>query len=670
MILPWSVVLAVAGAAWGADLTGYTLAAPIFVEPKLENPGFDEGTRDWDLPEGYRHDPRGGRSGTGALRLDRADPKRYTLASQAIFLQPGVRYTFGAWVRTANVEGGDSGATICLEFHDKDGWMGGHYPAGIKGTRDWTWVEGNGAVPDAAVRCTLVLYLRQNMTGTAWFDDVRIKAEAGTWSACQLFPSHGRIDPERGRIVLGSYINGRFVAEPERIEESDLACVIRAVRNKRTLMETQAQVRGSRIAVDLGALPAGDISLDLKLLETRRKWIIGQAALPATVAAAGAPPPDSCRLDAFGRAIVNGEPFLPVGLYCSSLKRADIARLAESPFNCVMPYGSMELKLDESSLDGVAAIREALDACHAGGLKVIFSIKDVFAGTPWEKTAFFGARGEEAVIEKTVRSFRDHPALLAWYVNDELPVSVLPRLTARRQEVNRLDPHHPTWAVLYQFDELQYYAPTCDILGIDPYPIENDRSRDMKRVLHGMEKSEEATGTAEGMALWVVPQVFNSGAYGCDDRETLLKNYRDPTETEMRAMALLCALKGAKGFIFYSYFDLFRPHTLPDLERRWPEICRVGRQLRELEPFLLSPRPHPKTTVEAGSGRVLARCFVSEDGRWRVLVAGIGPGDSAATIHVEGAPGLRSRFGSSKPLGQGRYRFTGRDICADVLEEQ
>jgi len=579
-----SIALIVAGA-WAGGLDGYKRVAPVFEKPKLMNPGFETGTDSWTLPGGYRHDPRGGRSGTGALRVARTEAGQYTLSSQTISLQPGMRYRFGVWVKTENVQGEDSGGTICIEFHDRKGWMGGAYIDGIKGTRDWTWIEGSGSVPENAVKCTITPYLRKGMTGKVWFDDVKIEPEVGTWSADQIFPSHGRIDPKRGRIVLGSFASGRFVASPKQLDEKNLACLIKAVKGERTVKEMTVPVHGNRIEAELGPLPEGDLTLNLTLLETRQKWILGETAIPAAVVAAGSPPPNACRLDEYGRAMVGGEPFLPVGLYCSGLKREDIDRLAASPFNCVMPYESMALKFGGSSRIGVAAINEVLDACHAGNLKMIFSIKDVFAPGKdvlprvGNKTTFFGAEGEQAVVEKVVRSFKDHPALLAWYVNDELSVDVLPRLIARRKEVNSLDPEHPTWSVLYQFDELKYHGPTCDILGIDPYPIENDKSKDMRWVLRGLERAEHAVGTKTGMALWVVPQVFNWGAYRTKDRKQLLKSFRNPTEIEMRAMALLCALKGAKGFIFYSYFDLFRPHTLPDFEHRWPEICRVGDQL-------------------------------------------------------------------------------------------
>jgi len=397
--------------------------------------------------------------------------------------------------------------------------------------------------------------------------------------------------------------------------------------------------------------------------------VLAEQVVPVSVVSPAAAPGNACVIDEDGRAIVGGKPFLPVGLYLSDISKEDIGRLAASPFNCCMPYNSTGLKLDPSVPGTVETIRGVLDGCNAKGLKIIFSIKDIFAGTKWETLEFGGARGEDAVVEKLVTAFRGHPALLAWYVNDELPTTMLDRLVARRRLVNRLDPWHPTWAVLYQYEELPAYGPTCDVLGVDPYPIRDAKSRDMALVSQAMEAAQRAAGTTSGMALWMVPQAFSWGSYDAPDRKAMLARNRYPTEKELRAMVLLAALKGARGFVFYSYFDLFRPQTKPDFERRWAEICRVGKVLRGLEPWLLSAGPPKPVVMEPGKGKVEAASFTDSSGRRCVIVAGIGPGESSAVLVLDGRVKYRSRYGLAESLGKGRFRFRGRDICADILEE-
>lgn len=275
-----------------------------------------------------------------------------------------------------------------------------------------------------------------------------------------------------------------------------------------------------------------------------------------------------------------------------------------------------------------------------------------------------------------VTSFREHPALLAWYINDELPTNMLDRLTARRREVNRLDPFHPTWAVFCDFAEVPVYGPTCDLVGVDPYPVADATTRDMRRVRFGMDMTARAVGTPDGMAAWVVPQIMNWGCYNPTaklDRAYYQAKFRDPTEDEMISMSLLCAIQGATGFVYYSFSDVsgvISASAKPDFARRWPEICHMGAAVRALAPFLLSERSGPAVTVTVEAGEVLAKAFADDAGRLRLLVAGVGPGASKATLRLASPVPLRSVYGKCTTLADGQYRFQGNDICADILASE
>jgi hypothetical protein len=68
-------------------------------------------------------------------------------------------------------------------------------------------------------------------------------------------------------------------------------------------------------------------------------------------------------------------------------------------------------------------------------------------------------------------AFRSHPALLAWYVNAESTIERVKALRMHYELLERIDPDHPTWTVLYQYDMMRAMAPTFDILGVDIYPV-------------------------------------------------------------------------------------------------------------------------------------------------------------------------------------------------------
>ena len=652
------------------------MAPQATVMPMIVNPQFEDGAEGWPLREGYRPDANGGRNGTGALVYERTDPKKYPLLHQTVRLEPGARYWFSAWIKTEGVTAGKyGGATVCMEYCKGGKWLTGEYPRGVVGTKDWTHVQAVTTVPKDAEECWLTLYMRPEATGKAWFDDVTITPHKPRWVVYIIRPSRETLTPEEGRVLFGTCMDGLFCKPPDKINAADLACRIEAICAGQVVRDGVWPVREDRIAADIGKLPEGTARLRLTLLDTRHRWILSKTEIPLTVASRRGPlPANFCVIDARGRAVVNGKPFLPVGLYHHSFRtREDLETIAKSPFNCIMPYNSLYMRFSGSQKKGVAGVAEVMDACDEKGLRVIFSIKDVYEGTHWAALRALGAQGETAVVEKAVASFLEHPALLAWYINDELPTTMLDRLTARRREVNRLDPFHPTWAVFCSFGEVPFYGPTCDVVGVDPYPIRDEKSRDMKGVQFGMDMATRAVGTPEGMAVWAVPQIMNWACYDAQarkDRAYYQAKFRDPTEYEMLSMSLLCAIQGAKGFIYYSYSDLsgvINANAKPDFERRWPEVCKMAEEMVSLAPFLLSDTDGPAVRVDVEAGGVLAKGFRDEAGRIRVLVAGVGPGESRAVLTIGTQAPLKSRFGKSVAVGGGKYRFHGMDICSDIL---
>ena len=121
-----------------------------------------------------------------------------------------------------------------------------------------------------------------------------------------------------------------------------------------------------------------------------------------------------------------------------------------------MPYG--------------APSKEQMDLAQQYGLKVIYSVKDIYYGSTYAPKDIQTEEDERTFIEGKAEQFRDHPALLAWYLNDELSVEYMPRLEAHQAWMEELDPDHPTWIVLYQVGQLEQYRKTFDVLGTDPTP--------------------------------------------------------------------------------------------------------------------------------------------------------------------------------------------------------
>jgi hypothetical protein len=390
-------------------------------------------------------------------------------------------------------------------------------------------------------------------------------------------------------------------------------------------------------------------------------------------------PANACLIDAKGRAIVDGKPYLPVGLFIDNFSKEQLDRIGASPFNCLMPYHVMLGRMNKGQPHSIDTIRECLDYSHAKGLKILFGTHWVHEGIKHQMTDWMGAKGETAVITKVVESFKDHPSLLAWYLCDELPVSMKDRLEKRRTLVNRMDPFHPTWSIFYQTDDLPFYGGGQDVIGCDHYPVRFAENLHMK----GVAKEMNAVDLT-GLPAWMAPQAINNGIFEAKDAEDF-KRFLDPTEDQMLSMSLYMAARGAKGFIFYAgnllaatdefFYSPNRnrirnapaPQTEADFARRWAELSRVAAVLRGLEPFLLADKPAPEVQVEIEKGEVIAREFRDAAGNVRLLIAGVGPGESQAVITTTAPMPLTSGNGKTVALGDNKYRFTGKDICSDIL---
>lgn len=602
------------------------------------NPSFEESKAtglpsDWSGDrQVYTVDTAVTRTGKASLKYANTDAGRYRLATQAVPVQPGWKVRFRVWVKTEGLAGGESGATTCMEWSGKDGkWLGGCYPNGVKGTSDWKRVEGITRVPEDATSIRLSCYVRKGMTGTAWFDDVELVRVADPpMQVTLLAPSY------RGRIASAGPSEARFRVRLNLtdydLKPQDVRIVARLTgeADKKVHAETNASGDQGVLVQSLSVkdLPAGAYDLAVSLIKPDgTSWQTVHQKLERV--------PDSfrpkCAIDEHRRLLVDGKPFFPLGMYWSGITEEDLARYAQSKFNCLMPYGSPN--------------QEKMDLAQKHGLKVIYSIKDWYSGSQYCPKHIKTPADEESNIRARVWEFRDHPALLAWYLNDELPQSFLPQLEAHQRWVAEEDPNHPTWVVLYQYREVAAYLNTFDVIGTDPYPIGRSPASTA-----GQWTAETFRQVDRSRAVWQVPQVFNWANYAHDDAAR--QKGRTPTADEMRSMAWQCIAEGATGLVFYSWFDIKRNPDVP-FDVQWNHLKRLAAEIDQLAPVLLSAEPVPAVTVATASSpseppEWLHPLVKSHGGKLYLIAVNDGDGEDTLRVTIPSAPS------SIRELSEGR----------------
>ena len=489
------------------------------------------------------------------------------------------------------------------------------------------------------------------MTGTAWFDDVEVVRVADPpMHTVLLSPVYRGLvaedgpEPARVRVTL----NRRdYDFQPEDLQ---LTASLRRIGDDKTVWQAdvsppQQPADQCDVVVPRQALEAGPYDLTLRLADPAGNEM---QVSHHRLARATSDRQPKCVVDRHGRLLVDDRPFFPIGMYWGSINEEDIKIYADSAFNCLMPYSSPD--------------RQQMDLAQRYGLKVIYSVKDWYASLESCPAFIRAETDEEPQIRARVREFRAHPALLAWYLNDELPQQYLPRLEAHWRWVVEQDHDHPTWVVLYQYREVAAYLNTFDVIGTDPYPIGRGPAS-----MAAEWTAETWRQVEQSRPMWQVPQLHNWANYATTGEEK--QQGRTPTSDEVRSMAWQCICEGATGLVFYSWFDVKRN---PDVsfEQQWTGLKRIAAEIDGLAPVLLSAEPGPAVQVVGARPRWLHCLSRNHAGKLYLLAVNDGDGDGEVQFAVPGPPRTIRVLGEDRTItaDQSAFRDAFQRLAVHVYE--
>ena len=567
--------------------------ANLVLNPGFENISGDGKVADWKDPTNTYTFVKGeGRDGSCALKFSIGKKDKYSFPTQDLKLEPGKRYRFSAWVRTQDVNGKGAGATISVGSIDANGkWLGSGSAHGVRGTvQDWQKISFLVDVPTNAVKCELAPYVSRGRTGTAWFDDISCVPEARPMLGALISDVY-RDTAVDGKAVFSAALFAtaeEFAAKGYKAE-FDIPFGGGSRRVAAEMCEGAV-----RAQVDISALPVGYSKVTLNLKDSAGKVAESRDLQFNRVEKM---PNWKVRIDRDNRLLVDGKPFYPVSIYVSWYSDQMLEDIINSPFNTVMCYRHMT--------------REQLDKFHAAGIKVIYSIKDVLLGRPACPMEITDEKSEYAWVDNHVKTLKDHPAILAWYINDELGPEWLDKLRVRYEHVRAIDPDHPAFMVLYQIGKINQYAGTFDVMGTDPYPVAGKEPKPISMVADWTSRTRR---DVFGKAVWQAPQIFDWSAY------QVFKGvkHRAPTEAEIKNMVWQCAVAGANGVCTYNYNGLRKKHKVVPFETRWAEVCRVYGEFARYTDIFLSTAPAP--AVSGAPEGVYTRTWRYKGEDWLLVI--------------------------------------------------
>ena len=279
--------------------------------------------------------------------------------------------------------------------------------------------------------------------------------------------------------------------------------------------------------------------------------------------------PHSVKIDRLtGGLNVGDRPYYPVGFYCYSpvqetLPEEEVVK----GFNMMSPYQ----KIIPQTVDERHAY---MDRCARLGMKVHYNLLSVAGGggvgSARAEADQTSSQKKQRLIDE-INRFKDHPALLGWYISDEPtghgedPDS----LKSTYELIKSIDPYHPVSIVFMAPAQARKYADAMDIVMADPYPVPNQPIRSVGTVTRNLKK--EFLGEK---AVWIVPQAFGGGEWWG----------REPSLRELRAMTWLAVVEGAAGI---QYFVRHGLNGFPKSTATWGECGKMALEIQEIQSYLI-----------------------------------------------------------------------------------
>ena len=267
-------------------------------------------------------------------------------------------------------------------------------------------------------------------------------------------------------------------------------------------------------------------------------------------------------------------PFFPIGFYYvqNFLKDGLLEEYVDSGLNTIV--------WEWSNSQGY---KNALEQMNAQGLNLILSVQNEAYARHLQDRMWQAKDTERTTIqkdyEKHVAKFvRDvastNPTnLIAWYVQDEPNLDILPFVKRSSEIVARADPRRPRLVVPCLSTVFRSYADVVEILAPDPYPGFPDGP--LVKVSSFLDEARAATRFRR-------PTLAVLQAFGEPAGDTGVV----PTPAELRCMTFLSIAHEARGIIYFSYsYNGPMREKHPEL---WKAVKTSAAQLRDLGAATLS----------------------------------------------------------------------------------
>lgn len=428
---------------------------------------------------------------------------------------------------------------------------------------------------------------------------------------------------------------------PEELTDLKLVCVLKNETGDFGGFEVEKPTARNRVRMPIPNLPEGVYQFNAALINHSGKRLYETEKtlrkLPRVKGEVWFDQNNVCHVD--------GIPFFPLGWFASLPERSN-------PYcNVIHTYSGFKSMKD---------MRAWMDKAHAAGYKVLVGPYQEFRGK-YGNSPLLHHRGkarqgvlteeQTAVVRHAVEAFKDHPALLGWYMCDE-PEGMDHNpdwYQAVYRLISEIDPYHPCVLLDYSIQGMRKYYKACDVLMPDCYPnfqIDSPPKKPMRITVDYVDAAKELNRVP-----WLTPQGFDWSLWrmGAGSKYEFS---RGPTFDEFRCQAFLAVTRGVRGLVWYTH-----GHTRSSYHFRWGKTY-VERELHALAPACLAPEM-PKA-VACSSKDVFCALRRADDHYYLIAVNSSSSRQEAEMRMSEGPSGNWNVIGEERSVDVRSGRIVDR----------
>jgi len=336
--------------------------------------------------------------------------------------------------------------------------------------------------------------------------------------------------------------------------------------------------------------------------------------------------------DAKGIVYRDGKPWIPITVYVNSrtgtgpntILRDRFLDYFEGTGLCMMDYCLPR--------GGYDYVQDFLDRAHARSIPIMFHTPLYYSDSDTEAYAideWFPGQGPMEVLHELMARFRDHPAVVLHYTNDERPDSMYPELRRMQTELLRHDPFHPTVIQHYGYDKIESQSDCYDIYVQQRYNI------NLRTLLPSIVEIPDYM--IEPAPFWVNMRTYNPN---------------------IKTSSYTCIAAGARGLMFYKFASLWDdPATF---DTKWALLVDMAKEIHSRQHILLQPLSPFQCTLDIDE--VASRTVTGNYGTWVLITNGYW---QTRTGNVTVPPGTTSARGADGT----NYPITGDHFTLSVTPE-